>query len=1470
MNASGFLAALGRSSAQAGALALLILVAQTVFRRQIPPHWRCALWLLVAARLLVPVSLHSAASLFNLVPPLRRPAETAMRPPPGISGDPQALHGLDRPLGLTRAPAAPTESSAESAPPRAAPASGVATAAPPAAAPTPAPTPFHWSRLLLGLWLTGALAMCACLLLSTIVLARRFRPARRLRDPAVDERLRTAQRRLGLAAAPLPIHECDRLGSPALYGCWRPRLLLPAGFVQKFSAAELDYVLLHELAHVKRRDLPVNWLLSLLQAVHWFNPLVWLAFARWRADRELACDALALEAAGPGHNTAYGRTILRLLESFVPQPMTPGLVGILEDKRRLRQRISQIASFAPRRRGPVFALALTAGLALIGLTDAQVAAPASSAPSSSTTIGSPPAESALDYATPYTFTTLIDFDHFPGGVAVNAAGKVFAMESGTHIISKIGPDGGGSTMSMKAGNNLSGSTFIAADAAGNLYTADTKIRKISPDGVVTVLAGNEAAIESGVSIDGVGSAAQFDYPQGIAVDQAGNVYIADALDNTVRKITPTGVVTTLAGLAGKAGSADGLGSAARFNRPMGVAVDEAGNIYVADSHNYTIRKVTPAGLVTTMAGKAGEPGKVDGIGSAARFGRPQLGTGGVDTVFPVGVAVDKAGNVYVADMGNGAVRKITSAGVVTTLGGSRGELISVDGTGSAAQFSSPYGIAVDGAGTVYVTDFGGREVKKGVPAAAPTGVSGASPASRGLPSTADRLEERAFPLSRAKLFRIIGPNVSEADVLPVLIERVAHWGVGFAGVPGSSFVLKGDTLVVRQTAYNLDALAKMLAYCGDPPRTELWTSGGNSANYGGETGRLAFDIQMVDASPEDLRAIDPEKFRTKPSGSPLAPGERFSTGDLILGEFDVAGMVRALEQKSGGRVLGHRSATVSSGMGATMDAGEDQNYRGNDLADILGQSGRRTEWAYTTRVIGNELRAIAVLEEDNHTILLPYISRHTTLTGWLEFPTLSGASPIGPFPVGSTATGSVIKPLFATRETSGKLALWDGATLITSASGRDQMVASPVAGPAGGTAPHFLSLEANPPWPTRGVVTFTTVRVVTPGRAATAVTPVEADPPAPAAIPSGLSRATFALPREAMETLLKFKENNPGDPFDDDPPAAKPRAELEWFKRQGVDFASVPGASLTFTGTGIRVTQTAANLEKIRAIAVQLSSRTNVAIEARMVEMSAEDFAALDLGRYLLDGSRPGTLTIPVGSESVDGGSNTPPPLTGRFDIPALLRALTQPPGRSTLLAVPDMIVLPSNRAMASAGSELIYPQSYGETPSPAAPGAAPAPPAGTPQDFTVRALGAELMITVAVDDDGHTIRLKDMNAYMTVLANGAKVGDGDRSIGAEAGNPAWPTGGRPVFEFGDAWGPKFAASTEGDPATNPPKPDEPQVPPQGYPVPDGGTAVFAMVPVKENFAPIRDQHVQITNRSLPERRMLMLITARIVGGSGR
>src|ERR1035441_196004 len=152
------------------------------------------------------------------------------------------------------------------------------------------------------------------------------------------------------------------------------------------------------------------------------------------------------------------------------------------------------------------------------------------------------------------------------------------------------------------------------------------------------------------------------------------------------KADPSYTWSTLAGQLGGTGSVDGAGSTARFNNPSGVAVDSAGNVYVADSQNKTIRKVASDGVVTTLAGSAGQAGSADGTGSAARFDYPQ------------GVAVDSAGNVYVADTYNHTIRKVTSGGVVTTVAGSAGYYGSADGTGSAARFNNPSGVAVDSAG----------------------------------------------------------------------------------------------------------------------------------------------------------------------------------------------------------------------------------------------------------------------------------------------------------------------------------------------------------------------------------------------------------------------------------------------------------------------------------------------------------------------------------------------------------------------------------------------------------------------------------------------------------------------------------------------------------------------------------------------------------------------------------------------------
>jgi len=303
----------------------------------------------------------------------------------------------------------------------------------------------------------------------------------------------------------------------------------------------------------------------------------------------------------------------------------------------------------------------------------------------------------------------------PNGVAVDRAGNVYVADTGNDVIRKIQPDGTVTTVAGLAfthgGDDGPGNTArfwapfgLAVDGGGNIYVADTVnnlIRKITPAGFVITLSGPFVA-QAGLpgDNDGNGLVARFRNPWGVAVDARGNVYVADMSNNTIRKITPSGIVSTFAGRAGAAGQDDGPGIQARFNAPNAVATDAAGNVYVSDSGNQTIRKITPSGIVSTLAGLAGYAGHADGIGDDAQFWNPQ------------GLAVDGSGNVYVADTGNQLIRAITPAGVVTTVAGKPGIPGTANGRGAAAHFNTPGGVAVDGAGNLYVADTGNQTIRK--------------------------------------------------------------------------------------------------------------------------------------------------------------------------------------------------------------------------------------------------------------------------------------------------------------------------------------------------------------------------------------------------------------------------------------------------------------------------------------------------------------------------------------------------------------------------------------------------------------------------------------------------------------------------------------------------------------------------------------------------------------------------------------
>jgi NHL repeat len=305
----------------------------------------------------------------------------------------------------------------------------------------------------------------------------------------------------------------------------------------------------------------------------------------------------------------------------------------------------------------------------------------------------------------------------PAGIALDGGGNLYVADSDASNIRKLTPSGSdwiSSTIAGECGTigSADGTNFgirlnrpfgISVDSAGNIYIGDTGnavIRKLSPFGtdlVSSTIAGQPPGSSNGT--DGTNAQAHFHFPMGIAVDGRSNVFVADTENCTIRKLTPVGtnwVSSTISGLAGIPGTADGTNGDARFYWPGDVAVDRAGNLFVPDYD--TIRKLTPVGtnwVSSTIAGLAGIPGSADGTNSDARFSGSH------------GVAVDESGNVYVPDFLNFTIRKLRPVGtnwVSSTIAGVAGSRGIIDGTNSGALFLGPIRITVDGLGNLYVAD----------------------------------------------------------------------------------------------------------------------------------------------------------------------------------------------------------------------------------------------------------------------------------------------------------------------------------------------------------------------------------------------------------------------------------------------------------------------------------------------------------------------------------------------------------------------------------------------------------------------------------------------------------------------------------------------------------------------------------------------------------------------------------------------
>ncbi len=355
-----------RASLEASVLVVLVLAAQRVFQQHLPARWRYALWMLVLIRMVMPVSLPSTWSISNALTFIGSKSPALAATPVPAAPMPVSAAKPNTPGWTVSYGSAPDYTN-----------TGVAAASPASISRPAQNRPGTWIGALppwtlhaaAALWLAVASGLLLRLIVTSFLASRRLRNAAPCDDARILALLAQCKAQAGVRAN-VTLSETSAVDTPALAGVFRPRLLMPQGLARSLSDKELKFVFLHELAHLRRRDVALNWLTSVLETLHWFNPLIWLAGARMRTDRELACDAMVLTWTGQLQRCDYGQTLLKLMESIPTPTTTAGAVGIVENNKQFARRITMISRFETSPKWSVLGLILVAVLALVGLTSA--------------------------------------------------------------------------------------------------------------------------------------------------------------------------------------------------------------------------------------------------------------------------------------------------------------------------------------------------------------------------------------------------------------------------------------------------------------------------------------------------------------------------------------------------------------------------------------------------------------------------------------------------------------------------------------------------------------------------------------------------------------------------------------------------------------------------------------------------------------------------------------------------------------------------------------------------------------------------------------------------------------------------------------------------------------------------------------------------------------------------------------------